>query len=399
VTGSLRIAGGRVLVERDWVNADVEVAGGAISAVEQRSAVRRASTTELLDATGLLVAPGLIDLQINGAFGNDFTGNPESMWDVGAMLPRHGVTAFLPTVVSSPPDVAKRAIDVLAAGPPQGYLGARPLGVHFEGPMLAPSRRGAHDERHLRPPSGDVIAGWSREAGVQLVTLAPELPGADEVIRELVANGVVVSAGHSDASFEQAVEAFAIGVTSGTHLFNAMSGFHHREPGLSGALLMETAPPSGLIVDGAHVYPGAVAAAWAARGADGIVLVTDAVAATGVRGSTAGLVLGAMSLSTDGSVIRDDTGRLAGSALTLDLAVRNLVAFTGAEPSAALVAASATPARVIREPNRGEIRVGAAADMVILDDALEVVATIVGGRIAFDRRRGSTVVSKPQLGT
>jgi N-acetylglucosamine-6-phosphate deacetylase len=333
-----------------------------------------------------LVAPGLIDLQINGAFGRDFTGNPESIWDVGAMLPRSGVTAFLPTIVSSPPDVARRALEVLAAGPPAGYVGATPLGLHFEGPMLAPSRRGAHDERYLQTPSVDVITGWSRDAGVRLVTLAPELPRADEVIRELVATGVVVSAGHSDASFEQAVEAFAIGVTSGTHLFNAMSGFHHREPGLSGALLMETAPPSGLIVDGAHVYPGAVAVAWAARGADGLVLVTDAVAAMGVHGGMTGLTLGGHSLSTDGSVIRDDAGRLAGSALTLDLAVRNLVAFTGAEPSAALAAASATPARVIGEPNRGEIRVGAAADLVILDDALEVVATIVGGRIAFDRR-------------
>ncbi len=388
---SLLIAGGRVLVERAWVDADVEVANGAISAVQRRSAERLASTTELLEATGLLVAPGLIDLQINGAFGHDFTGNPESIWDVGAMLPRSGVTSFLPTIVSSPPDVAMRALEVLAAGPPKGYVGATPLGLHFEGPMLAPSRRGAHDERYLQPPSEDVIAGWSRDTGVRLVTLAPELPRAGEVIRELVANGVVVSAGHSDASFDQAVEAFAIGVSSGTHLFNAMSGFHHREPGLSGALLLETAPPSGLIVDGAHVYPGAVAAAWAARGADGLVLVTDAVAATGVHRGTTGLMLGGQSLSADGSVIRDDTGRLAGSALTLDLAVRNLVAFTGAEPSAALVAASATPARVIGEPDRGDIRVGAAADLVILDDALEVVATIVGGRMAFDRR-GAPIV-------
>ena len=390
---SLLIAGGRVLVERAWVDADVEVANGAISAVQRRSAERLASTTELLEATSLLVAPGLIDLQINGAFGHDFTGNPESIWEVGAMLPRSGVVSFLPTIVSSPPDVAMRALEVLAAGPPKGYVGATPLGLHFEGPMLAPSRRGAHDERYLQPPSADVIAGWSRDAGVRLVTLAPELPRAGEVIRELVANGVVVSAGHSDASFDQAVEAFAIGVTSGTHLFNAMSGFHHREPGLSGALLLETAPPSGLIVDGAHVYPGAVAAAWAARGADGLVLVTDAVAATGVHRGTTGLMLGGQSLSTDGSVIRDDTGRLAGSALTLDLAVRNLVAFTGAEPSAALVAASATPARVIGEPDRGDIRVGAAADLVILDDALEVVATIVGGRMAFDRRGAPIVPS------
>jgi N-acetylglucosamine-6-phosphate deacetylase len=391
VTRALRIAGCRVLVDREWVDRDVEVAAGAISALEPRSAERPTSTTELLDATGLFVAPGLIDLQINGAFGHDFTSHPEAIWDVGAMLPRSGVTAFLPTIVSSPPGVAKHALEMLAAGPPDGYVGATPLGLHFEGPMLAPTRRGVHDERYLRPPSAEEIVGWSRDAGVRFVTLAPELPRADQVIRELVANGVVVSAGHSDASFEQAVEAFEIGVSSGTHLFNAMSGFHHRGPGLSGALLMETAPPSGLIVDGAHVHPGAVAVAWAAKGPDALVLVTDAVAATGVQQGTTGLRLGDQSLSMHGSVIRDNTGSLAGSALTLDLAVRNLVAFTGAKPAEALVAASATPARLIREPNRGGIRVGAAADLVMLDNALEVAATIVGGRLAFDRRGASTV--------
>ena len=174
----------------------------------------------------------------------------------------------------------------------------------------------------------------------------------------------------------------------GTHLFNAMSGPTQREPGLAGALLAEGSVPAGLIVDGVHVDPGAVAEAWAAKG-PGIVLVTDAVAAMGIGPGTRGLFLGDTELTMDGSAVRDGRGRLAGSALSLDLAVRNLTAFAGASTADGLTAASTSPARVIGEPLRGEIRVGAIADLVVLDEELEVVTTIIGGRVAFDRRSAS----------
>ena len=396
VASIARVVGGTILSGEGWIAADVEIAGDVISAVSPRAEELRPPdpAAGVVDASGMRVAPGLVDLQINGGFGYDLTGDPSLLWRVGSSLPRTGVTSFLPTIVSAPLDVARRALGVLAGGPPDGYLGAVPLGLHLEGPMLAPGQRGVHEERHLRLPALEVIEGWSREAGVRLVTLAPELPGADRVIAELVERDVVISAGHSEASFERAREAFGAGVRFGTHLFNAMSGSTPGEPGLAGALMAEPTVPAGLIVDGIHVHPGTVAAAWVAKGPAGIVLVTDAVAPMGTAPDVRGLSLGDTDITVDGAAVRDGRGRLAGSSLSLDLAVRNLVAFAGAGLAEALAAASTSPARVIGEPHRGEIRVGATADLVLLDDALEVVATIVGGRMAFDRRVASADESR-----
>jgi len=380
----LRVAGGRVLWVDGWIDAHVVVDSGAIARIEREA--RLAEGVTVFDATGLMVIPGFVDLQINGGFGCDFTSAPETIWSVGSSLPRTGVTAFLPTIVSSPPEIVHRALEVLAAGPPAGYSGAMPLGLHCEGPMLSPSRRGAHAARHLQTPSPEVIDGWRPEAGVRMVTLAPELAGADAVIRELRGRGIVVSIGHSDATFEEALEAFEAGVTAGTHLFNAMTGLHHRAPGVAGALLARPDLVAGLIVDGLHVHPGAVAAAWRAKGARGLALVSDAVGAMGAElgGSYR---LGESELVTDGREVRDRDGTLAGSTLTLDAAVRNLVAFAGAAPDEAIAAASTTPSRLLGEAGRGSIELGARADLTLLDPSLEIMATIVGGRTAFDRRR------------
>jgi N-acetylglucosamine-6-phosphate deacetylase len=261
-----------------------------------------------------------------------------------------------------------------------------PLGLHCEGPMLSPSRRGAHDARYLQTPSLDVIDGWRPEAGVKMVTLAPELAGADPVIRELRGRGIVVSIGHSDATFEEALEAFEAGATAGTHLFNAMSGLHHRAPGVAGALLARPDVVAGLIVDGPHVHPGAVATAWRTKGARGLALVTDAVGPMGMEPGASSR-LGESELVTDGREVRDRDGTLAGSTLTLDGAVRNLVTFAEATPEEAIAAASATPSRLLGEAGRGLIELGARADLTLLDPSLKIVATIVGGRTAFDRRR------------
>jgi N-acetylglucosamine-6-phosphate deacetylase len=288
---------------------------------------------------------GLLDLQINGAFGYDFTSDPTSIWRVGEGLAGLGVDAFLPTIITSPLGTVEKALSVLAAGPPSTYGGARPLGLHVEGPMLAPSRRGAHPEKYLRIPSLDLVHGWTRAAGVSMVTMAPELPGARAVIEALLSEGVIVALGHSAASYDEAMEAFSWGVTHVTHLFNAMPPLDHRQPGPIGALLAQEGVTAGLIVDGVHVHPGVVAAAWKWLGRERLVLVSDAMAAAGLGDGAYSIGNTRVEVNGDRAINAD--GKLAGSTLLLDQAVRNLVAFTGCTEADAIAAASRNPLRVL----------------------------------------------------
>ncbi len=345
-----------------------------------------------LDAVGLLVVPGFVDVQCNGAVGVDITADPERLWEVAAALPRWGVTSWLPTVVTAPPVIRTRALAALRSGPPGGPDGVRPfalpLGLHFEGPFLAPERRGAHPAEHLRAPDPSLVAdeGWGRQSGVALVTLAPELPRALDVVRELVAAGVVVSAGHSSASADEATVAIDAGVTGVTHLFNAMGPLHHRDPGLAGVALSDERVRVGAIADGIHLHPATVALAARALG-DRLCLVTDAVAALGMP---AGRVpLGELEAFATDEGVRLTDGTLAGSDLSLDRAVRNLVSFARVSLPAAVAAATIAPAALLGLGDRGVIRAGAVADLTLLDTSGAVVATVVGGQVAFDRRTPS----------
>jgi N-acetylglucosamine-6-phosphate deacetylase len=373
VKPSLAVRGGRVLTPSGWRRDDVVVSRGRIARERERGA-------PAFDASGLSVVPGLIDLQVNGGLGRDFTLEPDSIWRVGGRLVRAGVTAFLPTLVSPRRPEVERALGALAAGPPPGYAGAVPLGVHCEGPMLSPRRRGVHAPSRRRRPSAEVIRGWSPERGVRLVTLAPELSGADGVIRTLVRRGVVVSAGHSDATHEEAARSFSLGVTACTHLFNAMSGLDRREPGLAGAVLDAEGVRAGIVADGLHVHPAMLRLAWLAKGGPaGIILVSDAAPVVGGPGVSTG------GLRRSGGVARTEEGIVAGSLLTLDRAVRNVVAITGCPSAEAIRAASASPAALVRLRDRGVIRPGARGDLTILDADLRVAATVVGGTVVVDR--------------
>jgi N-acetylglucosamine-6-phosphate deacetylase len=287
----------------------------------------------------------MIDLQINGGFGCDFTSNPESIWEVGARLSEFGVTAFLPTIISSPAGTVERALEVLSGGAPTGYKGARPIGIHAEGPMLAPARRGTHLEQHLRMPSIDLVAGWTKDAGLLMVTMAPELPGARQVIERLLANQVIVALGHSAASYDEAQSGFEWGMTHVTHLFNAMPGLDHRNPGPIAAAMLRSEVTVGLIVDGIHLHPAMVAAAWRMFGPDRVALVSDAMAAAGC-GDGRFRIGHAEVTVTDGRALNHE-GRLAGSTLTLDQAVRNLMTFTGCSEADALGATTTVPTRIL----------------------------------------------------
>jgi N-acetylglucosamine-6-phosphate deacetylase len=340
-------------------------------------------TAQKIDATGLLLVPGFIDLQINGAFGRDFTAAPTSIWAVAAGLPRYGVTAFLPTIVTSPPETSFTAQQVLAQGAPAGQNGALPLGLHLEGPFLNPDKKGAHNPAYLRLPDPGVITDWSPEQGVRLVTLAPELPGALEIVAALVTRGVVVSAGHSLASYAQARAAFKAGVTYGTHLFNTMPPLRHREPGLIGALLEEPRARVGLIPDGIHVHPAVVSLVWKATGPERLTLVSDAIAAMGMPPGR--YQIGNLQVVVDETTSRLVDGTLAGSILTLDAALRNLITFTGCTLEAALATITTTPAALLGlSHRRGRLVPGLAADMALLTLDLRVSKTIIRGRVIYD---------------
>jgi N-acetylglucosamine-6-phosphate deacetylase len=232
----------------------------------------------------------------------------------------------------------------------------------------------------MRLPDPDLICDWSPERGVLLVTLAPELPRAAEMIVTLSDRRVVVSAGHSMATSEQAWQAFRAGVSYATHLFNAMPPFHHREPGLVGAALADLQVTAGIIVDGIHVHPEAVMLAFRLKGPRGLNLVTDAMAALGMPPGK--YLLGDREVTSDGKSVRNEEGALAGSVLSLDEAVRNLVAFTDCSPGEAISTVTVTPASVLGIAHRrGRIEPGCIADLVLLTPGLQVAGTIIEGAV------------------
>lgn len=323
-------------------------------------------------ASGVL-SPGLVDLQVNGAFGHDFVAAGEDGWiDVARRLPGTGVTAFLPTFITGDLDALVAAlaraagiVGRLPAGP-----ASRVLGVHLEGPFLSPARAGTHPREFLREPAPELVDRLLADEDVRrvltLVTLAPELPGALEAVRRLTAAGVTVSAGHTDATAAQVTRAADAGVTMVTHLFNAQRGLGHREPGVVGAALTDPRLTSGLIADLRHVAPSVCSLVLRAAG-ERIALVSDAMAAAGMPPGRYRLGDVEVTLA-EGDVPRNPDGTIAGSALTLDTAVRNLVGL-GHDPGLVLTCASAVPADAIGRPDLGRIAPGAVADLVWWDDA------------------------------
>jgi N-acetylglucosamine-6-phosphate deacetylase len=382
---SLAICGGVVHVDAERIDAHVVVDGSRISEVRPPTSER---ARLVVDATGCSVLPGFVDLQVNGAVGVDLTRQPERIGEVAVFLVQCGVTSFMPTVISSSATERAAAITVIHGWSGDARPGARSLGVHLEGPFLNPARAGAHPVHHLRPPSLAEVQGWRSDAGVAMVTLAPELPQALGVIEQLVANGVSVCAGHTNADIVDMNAAVAAGVRGVTHLFNAMSPMSGRAPGPAGATLADPALVAGLIVDGLHVDPAMVRVAWRALGPSRFALVSDAISALGMPHGT--YSIGDTPVVVDSRGARTAVGTLAGSVLRFDEAVRNLIAFTGCGLAEASLSASATPARLARRCDIGRLVPGYAADIVVLDENSRVVVTVVDGCVVFDPQQRCT---------
>jgi N-acetylglucosamine-6-phosphate deacetylase len=376
------------LVVDDGLIAAVQL--GDVSAVDGESSSGTGiesgtrADVEVIDATGLVVAPGFIDLQCNGALGIDITTRPEGIAAVARALPRFGVTSFLPTVVTSPPASRRGAIAAFPAARRASAdhtdPGADPVGLHFEGPMISPDHLGAHPPRWVGPVDDVEVDGWLASGVVRLVTLAPEQPGVLDVVRRLAAAGVVVSGGHTAMTPDDLAAARAAGLTYATHLFNAMAPFGHRRPGPIGAVLADGTLVAGLICDGIHVDPVAVRMAWQILGPGRTSLVSDASPALGMPYGP--MELAGFEIVHDESGVRTGEGVLAGSALALDQAVRNLVAFTGCDLADALATVTTTPADLLGLTDRGRLEPGRRADLTILDRDGTLRATIVAGRFA-----------------
>ncbi|MGZ4382963.1 MAG: N-acetylglucosamine-6-phosphate deacetylase [Gaiellaceae bacterium] len=321
-----------------------------------------------------IAVPGFVDLQVNGFAGVDFfDAGVEDYRKAGQALLETGVTSYQPTLITSPEE---RLTAALAQMPRRHEPGQpRILGAHVEGPFLSAKRIGTHPLEWRRDPDAALLGRLLEAGPVRHVTLAPELPGADELIGLLLARGISVSFGHTDATARQANAGFDRGVRTVTHLFNAMRPLSHREPGIVGAALSRDDVIVQIIADGVHVDFEVVKVVWRSK-PGGVALVTDALSAAGAGDGT--FTLGDVEVVVRDGVARGPGGMLAGSVLTMIEAVRNLHA-VGATLEQALGAATAIPASIIGESEAGRIAPGTVADIVVLDDNLEIQRVLVGG--------------------
>ncbi len=373
----------------------VVIEDGRIASIASRAntaiAVELAGNAAVIDYPGATLAPAFFDVHFHGAAGYDvMEATPEALAAIGSLLAAHGTGNFLATTVTAPLERTLRAVSGLAKliqepnlvdeRNANGEPLARPVGIHLEGPFLSHAKRGVHPGEYLLAPD---LAVFDRlfeaaEGQMRLMTLAPELPGAAELAAHAVARGVRVSVGHSNATAAETRAVIAAGAVSATHTFNAMRPLDHREPGILCVVLNNDAMFSELICDGIHTAPETVKLWWRAKGPELAILVTDAMSATGMPDGE--YRLGTFAVQVEGGKAMAN-GVLAGSVLTLDKALRNFVAFTGAPLERALRLLTANPAAMTGLGCRaGSLAVGQPANLVAVDEAGKLMASLVGGR-------------------
>jgi N-acetylglucosamine-6-phosphate deacetylase len=372
------LANGRILAGEQIVNGQtVMLAGGRIEAIVAASDPR-CGEAERIDLEGQILLPGFIDVQVNGGGGVLFNDDPspESIRAIGAAHRKFGTTGFLPTLISDDLDTIGQAIAAVQSSLDARLPGA--IGIHIEGPFLNWARRGVHDPKHLRRLDNGVISMLcSLRGGRTVLTLAPEMTTTD-MIAQLAAGGILVSAGHSDANYAQTAAAIAHGVRGFTHLFNAMAPQAPREPGIVGAALFDANTWCGIIVDGHHVDPVMLKLALRCKRHDRFMLVTDAMPPVGSPSNS--FVLQGRTIRVSNGVCRDENGTLAGTGLDMATAVRNTVDLLGLGIAEAARMASEYPAAFLGlDHELGRIAPGLRANLVLLDDALQVRRTWIEG--------------------
>jgi N-acetylglucosamine-6-phosphate deacetylase len=364
-------------------NAALLVEDGLITAVGSRSAVEAPASTKTIDFGDAVLAPGLIDIHVHGGAGHDvMEGSDASLAAIERHMAAHGVTSYCPTTVTAPIEKTLRSLELLgkAAGiKASDGTRARPLGIHLEGPFLSHAKRGVHPPELLQPASLELFEGmWQAAEGrVNLLTIAPEIPGALDLITAASQRGICVSLGHSDADLAQSRAGIEAGARHATHTFNAMRALDHRQPGLLGAVLTDNSLTADIIADGIHVAPSVIDLFVRAKGIERSVLISDAISATGMPDGT--YSLGGLEVQVhDGRC--ESGGRLAGSVLTLDRAVRNTMDFASLSLQHAIRMATYNPACVLGiEKRKGILAVGADADIAVFTPRGELLQTFIAG--------------------
>jgi len=366
-------------------DAGILMRDGVIEAIGLRSGMSLPAGATEISAADQIATPGFLDIHIHGAGGHDvMEGTEDALRTVSRTVAAHGTTSYVATTVTaSPEDICKSAEGIsryIALQHQAADSRAEVLGIHFEGPFLSPVRRGVQPAEWLKLPSADLLERFIAASGghASLLTIAPELPGALLCIDAARKSGLIVGIGHTDATYEQARAAFNRGARHAVHVFNAMRPFSHRDSGVIGAVLTSTEVTAELIADGVHVDDAAMRLLLQAKGAGGVILVSDGISATGMPDGK--YMLGSFEVTVSGGVCRNAEGKLAGSTLTLDRALRNIVGL-GTSLGDALRMLTLNPATLLGiECKKGSLRVGADADIVLLDESLNVTKVWTRGR-------------------
>jgi len=343
---------------------------------------------EIYHCENLTLLPGFIDVHVHGSDGRDvMEGTREAVEVISRFLASHGTTAYLATTVTASPFATLQAVESLGRLIPEETGGARIMGLHLEGPFISEMKRGVHPAEYIRNPSIptlDEFVKWSNNQ-IKVITMAPEVPGGLEFIRHARSMGILVSMGHSNATFNEAKESIEAGITHATHVFNAMREFNHRDPGILGAVLSDDRIWAELIADGVHVDPMVIEILLRCKGPQKILLVTDAISACGQPDGE--YQVGPLRVTVTQGVCRNLEGRLAGSTLTQDRALQNMMRWTKASLAEASFMTSRNPAQSIGTANlKGSIEPGLDADLVLLDDDLNVQMTFCEGRLVYRHR-------------